>query len=72
MREILYIGDEENAFDNGKESLLSIELPALETVAGQITVNSEKVGRICFSALSEAMSSIRKRKGISMRFPCRF
>ena len=52
----LYIGDEENAFDNGKESLLSIELPALETVAGQITVNSEKVGRICFSALSEAMS----------------
>ena len=61
----LYIGDEENAFDNGKESLLSIELPALETVAGQITVNSEKVGRICLNALSEVMSLYVNGKSVN-------
>ena len=61
----LYIGDEENAFDNGKESLLSIEMPALETVAGAISINSGKVGRICLNALSEVMSLYVNGKSVN-------
>lgn len=61
----LYIGDEENAFDNGKESLLSIEMPALETVAGVISINSGKVGRICLNALSEVMSLYVNGKSVN-------
>ena len=52
----LHVGDETAVFDNGKETLLSVQLPALETVAGEITVNSEKVDIISFDALSETMS----------------
>ena len=52
----LRMGDENAVFDNGKETLVSVQLPALETVAGEITVNSEKVDIISFDALSETMS----------------
>ena len=52
----LRMGDENAVFDNGKETLVSVQLPALETVAGEITVNSEKVDIISLDALSETMS----------------
>ena len=58
----LYIGDEENAFDNGKESLLSIELPALETVAGQDNGKFGKGRPDLFQRPFRGDVSIRKRK----------